>query len=217
MTMAKASTTRFWILLATLIVSGAIINAWERAGEAKVSRKSLQDFPAQMGSWQQLGRELKFDDETETILRADEYLARNFISHGHPVSLYIGYYATQRTGATYHSPLNCLPGSGWVMNEGGDINVIRQDGSSFKANRYVIQKGNERALVIYWYQGRGRSVANEYWDKMYTVLDSVARRRSDGALVRVIAPIDNSITDAEKMASDLASETTKELPTYVPN
>jgi EpsI family protein len=64
--------------------------------------------------------------------------------------------------------------------------VSRPDGSSFQANRYVIQKGNERALVIYWYQGRGRSVANEYWDKMYTVFDSVARRRSDGALVRVI-------------------------------
>jgi EpsI family protein len=200
-----------------LIISGAIINTWERAGEAKVSRQSLKEFPAQLGSWEQLGRELRFDDETETILRADEYLARNFRSNGHVVSLYVGYYATQRTGATYHSPLNCLPGSGWVMNEGGEIKVSRQDGSSFQANRYVIQKGNERALVIYWYQGRGRSVANEYWDKMYTVFDSVARHRSDGALVRVIAPIETSTEDAEKLASDLASQTTKELPTFVPN
>jgi EpsI family protein len=71
--------------------------------------------------------------------------------------------------------------------------------------------------VIYWYQGRGRSVANEYWDKMYTVFDSVARHRSDGALVRVIAPIETSTEDAEKLASDLASQTTKELPTFVPN
>jgi len=213
----RSNTGRFWILFVALLISGAIINTWERAGEAKVSRKSLKEFPAQIGSWDQLGRELRFDDETETILRADEYLARNFRSHGHVVSLYVGYYATQRTGATYHSPLNCLPGSGWVMNEGGDISVTRPDGSSFKANRYVIQKGNERALVIYWYQGRGRSVANEYWDKMYTVFDSVARRRSDGALVRVIAPIETSTTEAEKLASDLAAETVKQLPTFVPN
>ena len=213
----RSTTGRFWILLAALVISGAIINTWERAGEAKVSRTSLKEFPAQMGSWEQLGRELRFDDETETILRADEYLARNFRSHDHVVSLYVGYYGTQRTGATYHSPLNCLPGSGWVMNEGGDIRVSRPDGSSFKANRYVIQKGNERALVIYWYQGRGRSVANEYWDKMYTVFDSVARRRSDGALVRVIAPIETSTADAEKLAADLASATIKELPAYVPN
>jgi len=213
----RSTTGRFWVLLVALIISGAIINTWERAGEAKVSRQSLKEFPAQLGSWEQLGRELRFDDETETILRADEYLARNFRSNGHVVSLYVGYYATQRTGATYHSPLNCLPGSGWVMNEGGEIKVTRPDASSFQANRYVIQKGNERALVIYWYQGRGRSVANEYWDKMYTVFDSVARRRSDGALVRVIAPIETSTEDAEKLASNLASETTKELPAFVPN
>jgi EpsI family protein len=208
---------RFWILFVSLIASGAIINTWERTGEAKISRTSLQAFPSKLGSWEQLGPELRFDDETETILRADDYLARNFRANNHVVSLYVGYYATQRTGATYHSPLNCLPGSGWVMNEGGDIKVTRPDGSTFKANRYVIQKGNERALVIYWYQGRGRSVANEYWDKMYTVLDSVARRRSDGALVRVIAPIESSTADAERLASDLASETTKQLPAFVPN
>ena len=200
-----------------LLISGAFINTWERSGEARVSRKSLKDFPAQMGPWEQLGAELRFDDETETILRADDYLARNFRSHGQVVSLYVGYYATQRTGATYHSPLNCLPGSGWVMNEGGYLKVTRQDGSSFKANRYVIQKGTERALVIYWYQGRGRSVANEYWDKLYTVFDSVSRRRSDGALVRVIAPIERSPDDAEKAALDLASKTTEELPAFVPN
>jgi EpsI family protein len=213
----QSTTARFWILFVALVISGAIIHTWERAGEARVSRKLLKEFPGQLGAWEQLGRELRFDDETETILRADEYLARNFKSRGHVVSLYVGYYGTQRTGATYHSPLNCLPGSGWVMNEGGDINLSRPDGSSFKANRYVIQKGNERALVIYWYQGRGRSVANEYWDKIYTVFDSVARRRSDGALVRVIAPIETSTADAEKLASDLASETIKELPAYVPN
>ncbi|HYW72422.1 MAG TPA: EpsI family protein [Pyrinomonadaceae bacterium] len=208
---------RFWVLLVALVISGTIINTWERAGEARASRKSLKEFPGQLGTWEQLGPELRFDDETETILRADDYLARNFRWQGHVVSLYIGYYATQRNGATYHSPLNCLPGSGWVMDQGGDIKVTRPDGSSFKANRYVIQKGNERALVIYWYQGRGRSVANEYWDKLYTVFDSVARRRSDGALVRVIAPIEGPNNDAEKLASDLASQATRELPAFVPN
>ena len=215
--MIGKSSTRFWFLLIVLLICGAIINAWNRAGEAKVPRKSLKEFPAQLGSWQQLGSELRFDDETETILRADDYLARNFKFNGHVVSLYIGYYATQRSGATYHSPLNCLPGSGWVMNEGTDISVKRRDGSSFKANRYVIQKGNERALVIYWYQGRGRAVANEYWDKVYTVFDSMALRRSDGALVRVIAPIETSTAEAERLASDLASQTTNELPAFVPN
>jgi len=212
-----ATTRRFWLLLIALLFSGAIINVWERGGEAKVSRKTFKEFPAQVGSWKQLGTDLRFDDETETILRADDYVARNFVADGHVVSFYAGYYGTQRNGATYHSPLNCLPGSGWMMKDRGEVMIPRGNGQSFKANRYVIQKGNERALVIYWYEGRGRAIAGEYWAKIYTVLDSVTRRRSDGALIRVIAPIETSQPEAEKLAVDLASQSAGELPAFVPN
>jgi len=208
---------RFWLLLIALLFSGAIINLWDRAGEAKVTRKTFKEFPTEVGQWRQLGTDLRFDDETETILRADDYVARNFVSSGHVVSFYAGYYGTQRNGATYHSPLNCLPGSGWTMTDRGEITVPRPHTGSFIANRYVIQKGNERALVIYWYEGRGRAVAGEYWAKIYTVLDSVTRRRSDGALVRVIAPIETSQPDAEKLAINLASQIAGELPAFVPN
>ena len=209
---------RFSILLTVLLAGGVVVNAWVYLGEAHIERQALKDFPSRVAKWEQVGTDEQFDSETLAVLRASDYLLRNYKKpDGSLTNFYVGYYASQRDGATYHSPLNCLPGSGWVMNEGGTLTVKRQDGSSFKANRYVIQKGTERALVIYWYQGRGRSVANEYWDKMYTVLDSVARRRSDGALVRVIAPIESSTEDAEKLASDLASETTKELPAFVPN
>ena len=46
-------------MLAVLIVSGGIINAWERAGEASVSRKPLKEFPKQVGSWRQQGDEYR--------------------------------------------------------------------------------------------------------------------------------------------------------------
>jgi EpsI family protein len=211
------TTPRFWVLLVVLLFSGAIIHLWERSGEARVSRQTFKQFPAQLGSWKQLGTDLRFDDETETILRADDYVARNFTHEGHVVSFYAGYYGTQRTGATYHSPLNCLPGSGWMMTDRGEVTIPRGNGPSFKANRYVIQKGKDRALVIYWYEGRGRSIAGEYWAKIYTVLDSVTRRRSDGALIRVIAPIEKSPAEAESLAVNLASQAADELPAFVPN
>jgi EpsI family protein len=150
-------------------------------------------------------------------LRADDYVSRSFQSNGRVASLYVGYYATQRNGATYHSPLNCLPGSGWVMSDGGKMAIAPPNAPSFEANRYVIQNGNQRALMIYWYQGRGNAVASEYWAKIYTVLDSVRRRRSDGALVRVMTPLGNSPADAEKSAIELATEAARELPAFVPN
>jgi EpsI family protein len=215
--MNRSSNLRFWLLFIVLILGGAIVNGWERAGEAKVSRKPLKDFPTQIGSWQQQGDDVRFDSETEKVLRADDYVSRNFQSNGRVASLYVGYYATQRNGATYHSPLNCLPGSGWVMSDGGKMTITPAGAPAFEANRYVIQNGNQRALMIYWYQGRGNAVASEYWAKIYTVLDSVRRRRSDGALVRVMTPMTNSPADAETSAIELATEASRELPAFVPN
>src|SRR5207248_4990331 len=216
--MLKSKSPRFWILLIVLLFGGGIINAWERAGEASVSRRPLKDFPSQLGSWRQRGSDSRFDDETEKVLRADDYVSRNYESpDGRVASFYVGYYASQRNGATYHSPLNCLPGAGWVMSDGGRITITPAAGPAFEANRYVIQNGNQRALIIYWYQGRGKAVASEYWAKIYTVMDSVRRRRSDGALVRVMTPMNDSPAQAEKSAVELASQAANELPAFVPN
>jgi EpsI family protein len=218
MTKTRNNTIRFWLLLAVLLLGGGVINLWERAGEAKVSRRPLKDFPAQLGSWQQTGSDVRFDDETEKVLRADDYLARNFESNGRQGSFYVGYYATQSNGATYHSPLNCLPGSGWTMSEGTRIAITPQRGGPvFEANSFVVQNGKERALMVYWYQGRGRTAASEYWGKIYTILDSVRRRRSDGAMVRVMVPLGNSQEEAQKTAVEIASLAASELPAFVPN
>src|SRR5712692_5658226 len=124
MTKARNNSIRFWLLFAALLFAGGIVNVWERAGEAHVARRPLKDFPAQLGQWRQTGADLRFDPETERVLRADDYLSRNFESpDGRVASFYVGYYVTQRTGATYHSPLNCLPGAGWTMSEGRRITI----------------------------------------------------------------------------------------------
>jgi EpsI family protein len=214
----RHDTIRFWALLAVLLLGGGIINAWERAGEAHVVRHNLKDFPAQVGSWRRVGEDLRFDEETEKVLRADDYLSRNFVSNGRIASFYVGYYATQRNGATYHSPLNCLPGSGWVMTDPARITIMpASGGASFEANRFVIANGRDRALMIYWYQGRGRAIASEYWGKVYTVLDSVRRRRSDGAMVRIMVPIGNSQDEAQNTAVEIASQAASQLTEFVPN
>jgi EpsI family protein len=214
----STNTIRFWVLLAVLVLGGGIINVWEHAGEAHVSRKVLKNFPTQIGSWRQAGDDVRFDAETEKVLRADDYLSRNFVSGGRVASLYVGYYATQRNGATYHSPLNCLPGSGWVMSDPARIMITPIDGGApFEANRFAIANGRDRALMIYWYQGRGRAVASEYWGKVYTVLDSVRRRRSDGAMVRVMVPMGNSPEEAQQNAVEMASQASARLSEFVPN
>jgi EpsI family protein len=210
---------RFWALMLVLVGAGVVINLWQYSGEAKVSRRSFSEFPTELGHWKRLGSDQRFDTATESVLRADDYLSRTYFSdQGQIASFYLGYYATQQNGATYHSPLNCLPGAGWTMSEPREIRIEPANGgAAFVANRYVIQNGVDRQLMIYWYQGRGRAVASEYWGKIYTVIDSIRRRRSDGALVRVVVPISGSEPEALKAGSDLAAEAAAAISAYVPD
>ena len=210
---------RFALVLAVIFLAGIVVNSWTYLGETPVVRKELRDFPRELGNWKQMGGDQLFDKETLSVLRASDYLMRDYrTADGQVANFYVGYYASQRDGATYHSPLNCLPGSGWVMSDGGRIMITPSSGRpSFEANRYVIQNGNNRALMLYWYEGRGRPLASEYWGKIYTVIDSVRRRRSDGAMVRIMVPIATSKEEAEKTAIELASQAAPELPAFIPD
>ena len=211
------SSFRFAVLLVLIVAMGVIVNGWAYLGEAHVERKELKDFPQTVGQWQKTGNDGTISDETMKVLRASDYLLRDFRKPTGPVAnLYVGYYESQRSGATYHSPLNCLPGSGWTLSEPGRAMVSMPDGSSFAANKYVIQNGEYKSMMVYWYQGRGRSVASEYWGKVYTVFDSVRLRRSNGALVRVTVQIGSSEAEAEKTAVEFASAASGVLPEFVP-
>ena len=212
------SSWRFGLLLVVLVAGGILVNTWTYLGEAHVERQELKSFPMQVGAWKQEGVDQHFDAQTMSVLRASDYLLRDYrLGKGQTANLYIGYYATQRDGASYHSPLNCLPGAGWSMVDPAMITITLPNGKSFVANKYVIENGNIRELMIYWYQGRGRMIASEYWGKIYTVLDSVLLRRSDAAMVRVTVPITASDAAALESAREFAAVTSEVLPEFVPN
>ena len=119
-------------------------------------------------------------------------------------SIYLGFYETQTRGRTIHSPKNCLPGSGWeaLSSTTADIDVSGEEAVS--VNRYVLQNGDARALVLYWYQGRGRVAHNEYLVKWDLLRDAALERRTDEALVRIVVPIGGSEAEAFELASEIA-------------
>ena len=216
----KSNARHFWVMFALLVAGGVVINAWSASGEAGAPRRPLAEFPTEVGGWRQTGTDVRFDAATEAVLRADDYVSRDYVSAdgATPASLYVGYYSTQRTGATYHSPLNCLPGSGWELTEPSAVEIKPANGAAaFTANRYVMKHGNERLLMIYWYQGRGRAVASEYVDKAYTVFDSIRRRRSDGSMVRLLVPVRGSEAEALERATQFAAQVEPKLSAYVPD
>jgi EpsI family protein len=134
----------------------------------------------------------------------DSYLLR---SHGAgDFSIYVGYYGSQTKGHTIHSPKNCLPGSGWEPLASTVQQVTLADGRTVSVNRYLLQKGSSQALVLYWYQGRGRVEQNEYRVKWDLLRDSALQRRSDEALVRIVVPVHDSEQAAAQRALEVANE-----------
>lgn len=151
----------------------------------------LSGFPMTANDWTMMS-ESKIEDEVLAVLRADDTMSRTYRSDSSRTvaSLFIAYFHSQKSGAAPHSPKNCLPGSGWAPIASGTVDVdIPGQSSPMTINRFVVGKGTERTLVLYWYQTAHRVVASEYMAKIWLVLDSVRYRRSDTAIVRVVVPM----------------------------
>ncbi|MEO8634303.1 MAG: exosortase C-terminal domain/associated protein EpsI [Gemmatimonadales bacterium] len=147
------------------------------------------------------------------------YIYRYYPKATPPLEIYVGYYDHQTQGKTIHSPKNCLPGSGWEALQQSQIPLSTALGS-VTVNRYILQKKDQRALVLYWYQGRGRIAAGEYQVKWELLRDAALRGRTEEALVRVVVhmPAGTSESDAnakaELTAAALANEVVRVLPSW---
>jgi EpsI family protein len=178
---------RLLIVAAWMLAAGGFLRVVS-AADFVPEASGLEALPLQIDEWrgQDLGR---LDRETEAVLQADHYLFRRYTRDGVPVDLFVAYYATQRSGHTIHSPLNCLPGTGWEWVDRRRERVALEPGREIDINGNVARKNGEQSLVYYWYQSHGRATASEYRNRLLLVQDALTLHRSDGALVRVTAPV----------------------------
>ena len=191
------------IILSLLLVLSAGYIARASKSEQIPLRSPLTELPFRFGGYEGT-RSADLEPEILKVLGVDEYVSRVYRSSESslPIGLYIGYYMSQRQGDTMHSPMNCLPGSGWQPIQSGRM-TVDFNGRPQEINRYIVEKGGDRLLVFYWYQGHGRIVASEYWGKIYTVLDALRLNRTDAALVRVVVPMPIAEKSGEQTAEAL--------------
>ena len=151
-------------------------------------------------------QDLEISEEEQAVAGMSSYVMRVFGAATLPAfTLYVGYYESQTQGKTIHSPKNCLPGGGWEAI-GAATATIATAGGAVEVNRYTIQNGSQRAVVLYWYQGRGRVAASEYQVKWDLLRDAALRGRSEEALVRVLVPVSGTEDEAFALASTIARE-----------
>ncbi len=166
--------------------------------ESSPERTRFVAVPTRLGDWQ--GRLSSLDLATETFLKVDDYILADYSKPGEsPVNLYVAYYASQRKNESPHSPIVCLPGGGWIITSLERRNA-GNPGSEYPYNRVIIENGDSRDLVYYWFDERGRPVADEYWAKWYLLTDAIVKNRTDGALIRLTTHI--SPSEPEKSADE---------------
>lgn len=201
----RPSAMKLW---PTVVAVAMLLSIWvllesHPQEESIPARKSFSDFPLAIAErW--YGRELELDQKTLDTLKLSDYIMRVYLpatagkdnravalekDPATPVFLYVGYYRSQRTGATYHSPKNCLPGSGWQIVAADRVTVQVPGREPIAVNKVLVEKGLDKELILYWYQDRGRVVASEYWAKAYLIWDAMTSNRTDGALVRLSVPV----------------------------
>lgn len=183
-------------------------------------RSQLSTFPLVLNEWR--GVEQGMEQRLIENLELDDYLMARFARDGDPTSveLYIAYYDSQRKGASVHSPRACLPGGGWTIDSFDQYPVkdVGPESATVNVNRAVISLGTSRQLVYYWFQQRGRNITNEYSVKWYIFWDSLTRNRTDGALVRLVTPVPDTMdmNEADLRIQEFIRDIDPTLAFYIP-
>lgn len=197
-----------WPATWTLVAGALLATVGVRAQRTLALRESLTT--AVPASWQDYAsRDVTLSDDEIRVAGVTNYLSRVFqrpdtTGNKPPFFLYVGYYDRQTSGRTIHSPKNCLPGAGWEPLT-STVEVVETPAGPITVNRYLIQKGREQALVLYWYQGRGRVEHNEYLVKWDLLRDAALRRRSEEALVRIVVPVRSGEAESLRLAEEAAA------------
>jgi EpsI family protein len=211
--------SRWRFAIATLLLGGTVLllHARNRA-EVVPAREPLQSFPHAIQSWSSI--DIPLSKDVRDVLGPGDFLLRNYHdgATNSDVDLFIAYFPSQRAGDTIHSPKNCLPGSGWAPVRSDRIAMNLPGHGSFPVNRYLIARGEDRRLVLYWYWAHNRGIASEYSAKFYLIADSIRMHRSDGSLIRVttrLAP-EESIDSAQQRVVSFAGNLVPLVNSYVP-
>jgi len=210
------------ITVAILMVGVSVV--WQTMPERNhvtVSRDTYALFPRQLGDWRQDGAPRQLSASVEASLAADDYRSANFIhpDHGATVEFFSAWYASQSQNGV-HSPEVCLPGSGWEIAwlERSDLTAEMQSDTPFNINRVIIQRGENRMMVYYWFEQKGRKIAWDMAAKYWLLHDGVRTGRTDGALVRLTTPIQTNESDsaADARLRDFLKQVAPVLPRFIP-
>lgn len=207
---------RTLIIILIMLITAAL-TGFASQSERIAPNKPFSEFPLEIGQWKGIKSEL--DQDVYNILGVEDYILANYRkTPGEMVNLYVGFYQSQKEGDIIHSPKNCMPGSGWNITDTSIVPVnMEKTGKDIKVIKLLLQKGAEKQVVLYWFQSRGRIISSEYMQKIWLVIDSVTKHRTDGSFVRLISPVTIDEQTTVKLLKEFANKVYPILNEHIPS
>src|SRR5512146_482997 len=213
-----SSNARFAVL-AILLACAAVFLHTRTRQELLPPGPPLSSLPLQFAGW--TGADMPFSSRTLAVLGPGEYVMRQYqgppANGGVNVDLFLAHrLRANRQVLDSHLPTECLVGSGWSLDDSGNSALSVPGQPGFTANRYVVTRGSERQLVLFWFWAHGRSVASENWTDFYLTLDSFLTNRKDYFLVRINTPLQpgEEAGDAQQRLFSFATQLNRLLDRY---
>jgi len=202
---------RFVSALAVMLITGSVLAYRAHSPEIVPPHLAFANFPLQLGIWS--GQEISIEANYREIGEPGRGLLRFYRSNSsEQITLFID------SSDERHSPERCLPEVGWKPLQLRQIPLEVPGITPFLVNEYIVAKGNDRQLVLFWFQGRNRAIASEHRDRLYIVLDRILKNRTDGALIRLSTLIlpGESTDQALQRILPFANQVVPQLPHYIP-
>jgi exosortase D (VPLPA-CTERM-specific) len=215
----RAVTKPFYASGILMVMVALSIFALPERVEIEPDRKDFIEFPVEFEGWR--GRKGSIEQVYLDALKLTDYVMNDYIDEtGKGINFYSAYYASQKAGVSAHSPKSCIPGGGWRITAFGKqkIEGVVMADTPLEVNRLLIQKGENKQLVYYWFQQRGRIITNEYLVKWYLLLDSLAINRSDGALMRITVMVgkNDDVAQAEERIVSFLKQLSPIMNDFIP-
>jgi EpsI family protein len=123
-------------------------------------------------------------------LNAEVQLSRTYSAAAQPpVEVYVGFHGKQQGAKSLQSPKLQIPyGWNYVWIEPVELPASGAN-AALNANWMLMQNNNVRYLVLYWYQVGESTFSGELKKRLALVRNTIFRRRSDAAVVRLATPL----------------------------
>jgi EpsI family protein len=190
--LGQISAHRIIIVGSLLLLTVLLIRQKADSTKSSVNSEPLRESLQCVGDWQ-AGPPILVDKAIKESLDLDDYVFSTYSNGREGVTLYIGYYYTQKKVGAAHSPLVCFPGQGWLISDRQE-GTIRVGKNAVQKESIVLRRGEQKILAVYWFQALNRTSSGTFRQKINLFLNTLQnitsdRRREDNAFVRIMVPI----------------------------